>query len=80
MKTIKLSYLILGIFLAGCQTGGFEPIIEVGRLISENSEISNLPSAERCERVHVDLREGCRKRAKEEVDELSEAMSKTKND
>jgi len=74
MNYIKLLFFILVVFLAGCRAA-----IEIGKLISETNEISDLPPAERCERIHVDLREDCRKKVKKEFDELSEAMSKNKN-
>ena len=71
MNNIKLTYLILIVFLAGCQ-------VEILKMISNLNEINNLSPTERCEQIRVDLREDCRKRVKKEVDELSEAMKKNK--
>lgn len=44
--------------------------------IAEQVELENLPPAERCEKIRVDLREDCRKKQKKEVDELRKSMSK----
>jgi len=83
---IKLSYFTLVIFLVGCQSAGFEsgyyssnPIIALFGVISEQREINKLPPAERCERIHVDLREDCRQKVKKEFEELCEAINKKKN-
>ena len=45
-------------------------------IVAEQIELENLPPAERCEKIRIDLREDCRKKQKKEVDELSKSMSK----
>jgi len=84
MNNVKLSLLALAISLTGCQASKFEnransdPLIAVGSLISNHSEINKLSPKERCEHIHIDLREDCRKKVEKEVEEMAEAMKKSR--
>ena len=74
MKIIKLLCFILAFILAGC--GDTSAMLRMARLVENIDEANNLPPAERCEKIRVDLRADCRKKLKKEVEEMSEAMKK----
>ncbi|MBV1908466.1 MAG: hypothetical protein KUG78_04040 [Kangiellaceae bacterium] len=79
-KIVQILFLMLFSFLqVGCSskpTNAVGLALGVGRLVDDVSEMNTLSPAERCERIHVDLRAKCRERMKNEREELTESMKK----
>ena len=69
---MKLLICLMALLVTGCSSYSSVPF----DIVKEQYDISNLSPAERCEHIHVDLRKSCRIKQKEEVKNLSKAMSK----